>query len=108
MSPATLVSARCAAWDLRDRRYRAVKMLCGDLDIAPVADLQVGHLRAGEGYVLDLVAEVDLGRLRALEADDPTESIGVVRDAGPDFVDLVLNLWFRLEGTGRVIAASPR
>jgi hypothetical protein len=74
----------------------------------PKLDLQVGHLGAGERYVLDLVAEVDLGRLRALEADDAAEAERVVRDAGSDFVYLVRNLWFGLEGTGRVVAASPR
>jgi hypothetical protein len=72
------------------------------------ADLQVGHLGAGERYVLDLVAEVDLSRLRALKADDPAEAKGVMGDSGPDFVYLVRDLWFRLEGTGRVVAASPR
>jgi hypothetical protein len=71
-------------------------------------DLQVGHLGAGKRYVLDLVAEVDLGRLRALEADDAAEAKRVMRDARSDFVDLVRHLWLGLEGTGRVIAASPR
>ena len=58
--------------------------------------------------MLDLVTEVDLSRLRALKADDTAEAKGVMRDAGPDFIYLVRNLWFCLEGTGRVVAASPR
>jgi hypothetical protein len=69
---------------------------------------EVGHLGAGQRYVLDLVAEVDLGRLGALEADDPAEAVGVMRDAGPDFVYLVRDLRLRLEGTRGVIAAPPR
>ncbi len=65
----------------------------------------LGTMLCVKHAVPHLVAEVDLRRAGALEADDAAQAPGVVADARVDLVDLVRHLDGTLEGAGRMVAA---